>query len=515
MPPTSANNLLILIQAPYFEDYGPMRKAAGRYFPLGIGYISAFVKRHVYRVRFIDPNVRNITAPEIADLVRHENPLLAGVSFMTPQFFTARGIVDAIKSQSPRTPVVLGGAHPSVMPGRTLEEIPSADFVVYGEGEQTTLELLEALSGGDGSFGRIAGLAWRTGEKVVVNSPRPPLEDLDQLPHLDRELADQSLYHQQGFLSYSKKAAAIHTSRGCPGRCTFCASGHKLASKVREHSLDYVMKEIDDLRRRYDIDYLLIKDDTFTMRRSRVREFCRLIKARHPDLKWHCMGRVNTINADILATMKDAGLNDIFYGIESGNDAILERCCKYITTEQTRRAVEATDRLGIRSYGAFILGLPGETRETIEQTIRFACSLPLTMAGFSILTPYPGTKVFEDNYAGADQEQIDYRSFIASTGMHVVEGYTGLDGLDVHELPKLVAAAQRRFYMRPRQVLRMVRAATPAMFAGYLKGSVALLSKELCLRRERRRHVDAQQWPGGARDHVPCEEESPTVGVTL
>jgi radical SAM superfamily enzyme YgiQ (UPF0313 family) len=483
MPPNSPSNLLILIQAPYFEDYGPMRKAAGRYFPLGIGYISAFVKRHGYRVRFTDPNVQDIAAPAIADLVRRENPLLVGLSFMTPQFFTARKIVNEIKSQSTETPIVLGGAHPSVMPSRTLKEIPGADFIVYGEGEQTTLELLETLSAGGRDFARIEGLAWRGGDQIVVNPPRPPLEDLDQLPHLDRELADQSLYHQQGFLSYSKKAAAIHTSRGCPGRCTFCASGYKLASKVREHSLDYVMQEIDALRRRYDINYLLIKDDTFTMRRSRVREFCRLIKARHPDLKWHCMGRVNTINAELLATMKDAGLNDIFYGIESGNDAILKRCCKNITTEQVRQAVAATARLGIRSYGAFILGLPGDSPETIEQTIRFACSLPLTMAGFSILTPYPGTKVFEDHYTRADQDQVDYHSFIASTGVHVVEGYTGLHGLDIHELPKLVAAAQRRFYMRPRQILRMLRAGTPAMFAGYLKGFAALVSKELSLRR--------------------------------
>jgi radical SAM superfamily enzyme YgiQ (UPF0313 family) len=484
MPPNSSADLLILVQAPYFADYGPMRKAAGRYYPLGIGYLSASVKQHGYRVRLIDPNVQDAPAPAIADAVRCANPLLVGVSFMTPQFFTAREIVEAIKASSPGTPVVLGGPHPSVMPDRTLREIPQADFAVHGEGEQTTLALLEALSAGGRNFAGIEGLAWRRDDRVIVNPPRPPLEDLDRLPHLDRELIDQSLYHQQGFLSYSKKAAAIHTSRGCPGRCTFCASGYKLASKVREHSLDYVMKEIDDLRRRYDIDYLLIKDDTFTMRRARVREFCRLIKARHPDLRWHCMGRVNTINAELLATMKAAGLNDIFYGIESGNDAILKRCCKNITTAQVRQAVTATARLGIRSYGAFILGLPGDSPETIEQTIRFACSLPLTMAGFSILTPYPGTKVFEDHYAGANQGQIDYHSFIASTGVHVVEGYTGLYGLDVHELPKLVAAAQRRFYLRPRQILRMLRAGTPAMFAGYLRGFAALVSKELCLRRK-------------------------------
>lgn len=482
MQPNQANDLLILIAAPYFDDYGPMRKAAGCYFPLGIGYISAHVKRHGFRVRFIDPNVQEITEREIAEIVRQEKPLLVGISFMTPQFFTTRSIVDAIKKESPATPIVLGGAHPSVMPERTLAEITNADFAVFGEGEQTALELLGHLAGKDVGLGSIDGLAWRRNGSVVANGTRAPIEDLDALPNPDRELIDQSLYHQQGFLSYSRKMATIHTSRGCPGRCVFCASGHRLAAGVRLRSIEHVMDEIDDLRARYDIDYLLIKDDTFTLKRSRIKAFCEAFQIRHPGLKWHCMGRINTVNEETLAMMKAAGLNDIFYGIESGNDEILKLAGKNIKTEMVRRVVGATAKLGIRSYGAFILGLPGDTRESIRQTIDFACSLPLTMAGFSVLIPYPGTKVFEDHYVCDANEAIDYREFIASTGIHYVEGYTGLKGIDVSELPALVAEAQRRFYMRPGQVFRLLRAATPAMLAGYVKGFAALVSKEIYLR---------------------------------
>ncbi|MBU0638680.1 MAG: B12-binding domain-containing radical SAM protein [Planctomycetes bacterium] len=459
-----------------------MRKAAGVYFPLGLGYVSSYVRQHGYRVRFFDPNVQRYTAEQIANAVAEDEPLLVGVSFMTPQFFTARKIVDAIKARTPQIPVALGGAHPSVMPRRTLEEIPNADYVVSGEGELTTLELLNALRDRQDDLSAVGGLAWRRKGSIIENASRPLLDDLDSLPPPDRRLIDQTLYHQQRFLSYSNRSAAIHTSRGCPGRCVFCASGHKLASAVRTRSIANVMEEIDDLRRRYDVDYLLIKDDTFTLKRTRVREFCAAIKQRHPGLRWHCMGRVNTVDEDILATMKDAGLNDIFYGIESGNDEILKNSCKFITTQQTRRAVEVTAKLGIRSYGAFILGLPGDTRETIEQTIAFACSLPLTMAGFSVLIPYPGTKVYEANYATNGCDSIDYSKFIASTGMHYVKGYTGLNGMDVSELPSLVAKAQRRFYMRPRQALRLLGAATPSMLVGYARGFAALVSKELHLR---------------------------------
>lgn len=476
-------NLLILIQAPYFEDYGPMRKAAGVYFPLGIGSISGYVKQHGYDVRFFDPNVQHQSPEELGRLVAESGATLVGISFMTPQFRIAAKIAEAIRSAAPDVRIVLGGAHPSVVPEETLGDIPAADFVAVGEAEETVRELLDVLTGRSAApIDSIAGLVWRDGERVVVNASRQPFEDLDALPWPDRSLIDQSLYQAQGFLSYSKKAAAIHTSRGCPARCVFCASGHKLAARVRERSIANVMDEIDFLRSRFGIDYLLIKDDTFTFKRGRVREFCAEIKDRHPGLKWHCMGRINTVNEELLSEMKAAGLNDIFYGIESGNDSVLRQAGKNLKTSRVRQVVGATAKLGIRSYGAFILGLPGDSRETIEQTIQFACSLPLTMAGFSILIPYPGTKVYDDHYRDTHEAATDYSQFIASTGMHYVDGYTGLVDMEVSELPKLVAEAQRRFYMRPRQVVRMLGAATPAMVGGYLRGFASLVSKEIHLR---------------------------------
>ena len=182
------------------------------------------------------------------------------------------------------------------------------------------------------------------------------------------------------------------------------------------------------------MEYLLIKDDTFTLRRSRTEAFCEALRRRQPGLRWHCMGRVNTIDEPLLRTMRAAGLHDIFLGIESGNDAILKQCGKGITTAQARRAVEACAKLGIRTYGAFILGLPGETPATAEQTIAFACSLPLTMAGFSIMIPYPGTRAFEDHYCPRAGGAIAYEDFIASTGLHFAEGYTGLRGLTVVQI---------------------------------------------------------------------------------
>ena len=205
----TGSNLLFLIQAPYFEDYGPMRKAAGTYFPFGLGYISSYVKKHGYDVSFFDPNVQDVSAKDIVEFVRCENPVLIGISFMTPQFYVAKEFADVIRQEIPEVSIVLGGAHPSVMPNETLEEIPSADYVVFGEGEETTLELLDSLTKRNCSPVDIPGLAWRDNDKVVINEPREPLKDLDTLAYPDRDLIDQSLYHHQSFLSYSKRTQAI------------------------------------------------------------------------------------------------------------------------------------------------------------------------------------------------------------------------------------------------------------------------------------------------------------------
>ncbi len=472
---------LVLIQTPYFNDYGPISKAAGTYFPLGLGYIASYAQKHGYTVNFLDPNVQRLTQENIVNLVREAMPLLVGISFMTPQFFTAKTLAESLKAGCPEIKVVLGGAHPSVMPGRTLEEISSADFVVFGEGEQTTVELLEAVKSETRNFYMIHGLAWRNGG-VIVNEPRLPISDLDSLPFPDRELINQNLYRHQSFLSYFNKPRTVYTSRGCPGRCVYCASGHRLRARIRMRSIDNIASELHEIRKRYGMDYLLIKDDMFTLNERRTREFCDMVKHEFPDLRWHCMVRVDKVNEALLQMMKEAGLNDVFFGIESGNDDILRKAGKNITTAQVRRAVEATDRLKIKSYGAFILGLPGDNYETLQQTIDFACSLPLTMAGFSILIPYPGTKSFEEYYPQQEGMTIDYTSFIASTGIHFVKEYTGLDGVDVEELPQWITKAQRRFYLRPSQISKMVRGTTLRQFMGYIRGAEALMERAIFLR---------------------------------
>jgi len=478
------NNSLFLIQSKHMHDYGEMRETAAQYIPLGLEYISAYVKKKGYSVRLFDPNFQRINLEDIAISVARETPLLVGISFMTPSYYYAKELCETIKKHSPNTPIVLGGVHPSALVRKTLQEIPTADYIIFGEGEETTLELLESISGKGASnqLNEIRGLAWRNENSIIQNPARPLIKDLDALPFPDRTLIDRTLYRTRSFLSYSNKTGSIHTARGCPGRCIFCASGHKLKARLRYRSIANVMEEIDILVNEYDVEYLLIKDDTFTWKKSRVEEFCDELKTRHPSLKWHCMGRVDSVDYDLLKKMKEAGLNDIFFGIESGNKDVLKKSQKGITLEQARKAVEACAKLKISSYGGFIIGLPGDTRETIEQTIQFATSLPLTMAGFSIMIPYPGTKAYEDYYIAEQNGSVDYRKFMTGTHVDFVEGYTGLEGIAVSELPDIVSNANERFYFRLIQIIRIIRVASPHELLGYLRGVFAFIRKEFRLR---------------------------------
>jgi anaerobic magnesium-protoporphyrin IX monomethyl ester cyclase len=475
--------LVLLIQTPYFESYGAMRKAAGTYFPLGLGYIASFMQNKGHEVILVDPNVQSMVLGNLDELFRKRRPGLVGISFMTPQYNSALRIAAMVKRVSSDIKVVVGGAHPSALPEETLAKMPAVDYLVFGEGEETIFELVEFLSGrGGGNPAEIKGLAWRKGDRVVLNSPRELMDKLDSLPFPARELVDQRLYRQQSFLSSFERAANIITSRGCPGRCVFCASGHKLRTKVRIREFSYVFDEIRLLRQRYGINYLMIKDDTFTLSRARIKDFCESYKRQNPDLKFHCMGRVDTVDYNILSIMKDAGLNDIFFGLESGNDNILKSIGKGFNTSQAAEAIKDCERLGIRTYGAFILGLPGDNPDTIRQTVEFARSLPLTMAGFSVLIPYPGTMVYETHYKPDPRKPVNYDNFVGSSGLCYVPEYTGVTGLDVSELPGLVSYAQKRFYLRPRQILRMLKYANSTLLSGYARGALALVHKEILLR---------------------------------
>jgi anaerobic magnesium-protoporphyrin IX monomethyl ester cyclase len=293
--------------------------------------------------------------------------------------------------------MVAGGPLPTCDPVPFLEHF---DVVVRGEGEQTMNEILRAYEGGS-DLSSVPGIAYRNGanwrgkgeEGVFFTPARGLAENLDRIPFPARELLPNELYIRDGKKKYGYSITTVMSTRGCPYRCEFC-SNVVFGGSYRERSPQNVVDEIEQaLGLGY--DRISFADDVFTLNRSRVKGICEEIRRRGLRFAWECLGRVDALDYPIALEMKQAGCTRIFFGIESGNDQILKLMNKKITTEQARNAVEAAHRAGLQVGAFFILGYPGDTDETVLNTLRFATSLPLDYLGLTMPYPLPGTALYE------------------------------------------------------------------------------------------------------------------------
>ena len=290
--------------------------------------------------------------------------------------------------------LVAGGPLPSCDPEPFLEHF---DVVVVGEGEQTMQDLLHALEQGSG-FADIAGIVYRAtpalpGQPELVHTPaRPFIRDLDQVPFPARDLLPNEGYIRYTREKYGYSITTVMSTRGCPFRCEFC-SNVVFGGSFRQRSAASVVDEVEAaLHLGY--DRISFSDDVFTMNRERVVAICREIRRRGLDFHWECLARVDALDFTTASEMRLAGCTRVFFGIESGSNEILELMNKKITTDQAQAAVEAARRAGLEVGAFFILCYPGDTDETVLQTLRFATRLPLDYLGLSIPYPLPGTALY-------------------------------------------------------------------------------------------------------------------------
>ena len=375
------------------------------FFPLGLGYVGSFLKEKGHEVTFLD-----ITKNDLGLLSRLKNnpPDIAGLSITTPQLSLSRTIIRAIRALSATTKIVAGGIHPSYFKDRFIKE-NDVDFVVYGEGEHTMNELCRSIPSGD--FSGIKGLVYKNKEgAVVVNPPRELTSDLDSLPGPLREAVNYETYLQPPGLIrglWTKRSANLSTSRGCPGRCTYCGVNYLWGDAYRRRSADNVLTEIDTLVERYNVDGLYFMDDTFLMNERWVKEFCEKLAKRPYRLRWSCYGRIDSVTLSMLGAIRAAGCVQVEYGIESCSDRILAAIDKKVTVRQIEDVVRMTKKAGLRVLGSFVMGLPEEDAHDLEQSIETASSLNLDFATCYFATPYPGSRLFERALAENRIEQTD------------------------------------------------------------------------------------------------------------
>jgi radical SAM superfamily enzyme YgiQ (UPF0313 family) len=277
-----------------------------------------------------------------------------------------------------------------------------ADFIVIGEGERTISSLIKCISNGSKVMD-IRGIAYRDNSQIIVTEPAELIADLDVLPFPARHLLDMKYYIQDHFKNFgikiegynNIKSTNLISSRGCPYNCAFCFKdmwGHKWRGRSAKNLAD----EMEHLNRVYGINGFFINDDTFVFDRARIFELAAILNERKLNIIWYCNGRINLMDEDLLGVMYDAGCRCICYGIESGNQRIMDSLNKCIKIEDIINVVKLTKNAGIKITGYFMIGMPNETNETIQDTIRLAKELDLDYYGFSITTPLPGTRIYLD-----------------------------------------------------------------------------------------------------------------------
>jgi radical SAM superfamily enzyme YgiQ (UPF0313 family) len=417
-----------------------------------LGYLAAYLRRQGFQVRLI----LGITPEQLLEELAEFRPQVVGVSSMTPTFSQAVAICRTVKRYSDAV-TVLGGVHVTALKGEILDPHPEVDFVVYGEGEETLGELCQALAQGEQDFSGIAGLVFRrTDGTTHINPPRELIKDVDSLPFPARDLVDMSRLGSHRYIDSGRVSATITSSRGCPFNCAFCSSHITMGKRYRIRSVANVLAEVDEVVQRFGVSHLAFEDDTFTLKPERVQEICEGLIARRYDLTWFCLSRVETMTEELARLMRRAGCRLVSFGIETGSQEILEKIHKKISLIQAQKAIEACYRAGLRTQGTFILGFPFDTRRTLRETLLFAQKLSPTVAIFFCLIPFPGTEMFK--YLPESlrpQKPEDWQDFVATINN---QGYLSLiPGVSAAELARLTELWHLRFYLRPRQLYRMLR----------------------------------------------------------
>jgi len=317
---------------------------------------------------------------------------LVGISTDTTRHRQALQL--ARKAKANGCTVVMGGPHP----GYVDEEILSTkrvDFIVRGEGEVTFSELVAALEKKNGQFDSIHGISFFSNGELVRTPPRPFIEDLDSLPLPARHLIHIDDYQRTKI--GGRPITPMITSRGCPYQCVFCASSHFWGTRMRVRSVASVLKELEEVYHRYRFNAVAFVDDTFNLIPKRVIEICHGIVEKKLDLWWWCLSRIDLLlrNEEMVKEMVGAGAKSVFIGVESSSPRTLEELRKGIHVEETVKTVEMLKRNGLGIHASYILGGLHDTVKTIHDTIRFAKRLDTNVAQFAILTPYPGTAIYQ------------------------------------------------------------------------------------------------------------------------
>jgi anaerobic magnesium-protoporphyrin IX monomethyl ester cyclase len=357
--------------------------------PIGIAYLTAVLEKSGYNVTVIDCPALGIDHENLGAKIATIEPSVVGITSVTPMIQSALLAAHVAKEKCPNAIVILGGPHVTFMDKQILSENSEVDVVVRGEGEQTLLELMRHVSN-FGDLHEIAGITFRNNGRIIRTPNRPFIQNLDELPRPAYEHFPLRKYRLFG-----KAVLPIMTSRGCPFQCSYCVSSRMNGIRFRARSPKNVVDELEWLRDTHGADAFSFYDDAFTLDIARACEICEEIKNRNIGLPWDCQTRVDQITKEVLAKMREANCQLVSFGVESGNQKILNAVKKRTTIEQNERAIRWAKEAGLPVAMSVIIGYPGETTDTLKQTLDFIRRTEPDYVYLCLATPYPGTELRE------------------------------------------------------------------------------------------------------------------------
>ena len=448
-----------VLNAPFLSKFSrsqrspAVTKSGTLYFPLWLAYATGVLEQAGHEVTLTDAPARGLTDADVLDMGRRIRPELIVMDTSTPSIQYDIQTAGALKEILPETLIVFVGTHVSALPEETLSASEAVDAVARGEYEYTLRDLAEVLEkepgGGEKAFSDIDGLSYRKKGIVTHNQDRPFIKNLDELPWVSRVYAK----HLQISHYFNPNAlypmVTLITSRGCPFLCRFCVYPQTMTGrKYRLRSVEDVIEEIRFVHKTFpEVKSIFFEDDTLTVNKSRLIAFSESLIKSDVHIPFVANSRID-LDLETMKLMKAAGCRQLCVGFESGNQEILNEIGKGIKIDRMETFMENARKAGILIHGCFMVGFPGETHQTVEQTIALALRLNPDTVQFYPVMVYPGTEAYQDYLNKGWITATDFREWLTPGGLHncVIRN----DVFAPADLVKLCDEARRRFYLRPR-----------------------------------------------------------------
>jgi len=416
---------------------------------LGLGKIAGMLEFHCHEVQIVDADALNLSVEQVVQIIKSFQPDYVGISVRTPSLGISVKTAEKIKEAMPTVPLIIGGPHVTAFSKETLERFSCFDIGVLHEGEYTMLDVVNGCP-----YSKILGLVYRESNEILTTEKRPLIKNLDDLPFTAYHLMPLDHYKpyppnlKLPFIGYI-------SSRGCPGVCLFCYHG-LFGYEYRCNSAEYVVREIENCIQKFGIKSVIFYDDTFSLNRQRVVDICNLLLERKLKIQFRCETRVNLVDEELLRLMKKAGLVHVSFGVESGNQEIINEWKKGITIDQVRRAFRLSDKVGIETILAYmIIGAPSETEKSIKESINLMKELNPDLVQWSVACPLPSTELarwYESEFGKIENvSSLMYSNIYSSKDWKPVYRSKNFTS---EELMFWVRKAYREFYLRPEYFFR-------------------------------------------------------------